>query len=73
MQPISTGHKLQELRKLMAARHLQAFLVPSEDAHQVAQLVLIALSCRVSILPIRMRVESLFPGLPGPPALLLLL
>lgn len=36
---ISTTDRLSKLRELMAARGLQAYFVPSEDAHQVHVLV----------------------------------
>ncbi|KAJ3208871.1 hypothetical protein HDU67_006496 [Dinochytrium kinnereticum] len=32
--PVSTGARLQALRKEMAARKLAAYIIPSEDAHQ---------------------------------------
>lgn len=32
---VPTGERLSKLRELMQARGLQAYFVPSEDAHQV--------------------------------------
>lgn len=40
MTPTTT--KLSELRKLMEERQLTAYYIPSEDAHQVAELLSIA-------------------------------
>jgi Xaa-Pro aminopeptidase len=36
--PVNTTEKLAALRALMKERNIQAYIVPSEDAHQVGVL-----------------------------------